>query len=256
MTSHNSFEKFATPISIIVAGLLIGGGIVLSKMTPVSPSSQQDPQADAQVTTIDKKTVASFISDDRIVLGNKKAKNVIIEVSDPSCPFCHFAAGFNPELVEQTGQTQFKTVANGGTYTAPIPEIEKLVASGDAVYVYSFGNGHGAGLVAMQALYCANEQGKFWEVHNKLMTGAGYTLINNTVKNDITKSPLLVKFIGDAADPVAMQSCIDSKKYEASITRDTTEDSKLKFSGTPHFVVNGQIFRGAVDFNTIKSALK
>ena len=103
MTSHNFFEKFATPISIVVAGLLIGGGIVLSKMTPVSPSSQQDPQADAQATTIDKKTVASFISDDRIVLGNKKAKNVIIEVSDPSCPFCHFAAGFNPELVEQTG---------------------------------------------------------------------------------------------------------------------------------------------------------
>lgn len=257
MTSHNFFEKFATPISIVVAGLLIGGGIVLSKMTPTAGDAQQrDPQADAQATTIDKKVVNAFITDDRIVLGDRKAKNIIIEVSDPSCPFCHFAAGFNPELVDQTGQTQFKTVANGGKYTAPIPEIEKLVASGDAVYVYSFGNGHGNGLVAMQALYCANEQGKFWEVHNKLMTGAGYTLINDTVKNDVTKSGLLVRFIGDAADSAALQSCIDSQKYEASITRDTTENSKLKFSGTPHFVVNGQIFRGAVDFNTIKSALK
>lgn len=256
MTSHNFFEKFATPISIVVAGLLIGGGIILSKMTPTTNTTQQDPQTDAQATTIDKKVVSSFISDDRIVLGNKKAKNIIIEVSDPSCPYCHFAAGLNPELVEKTGQTQFKTVTNGGTYTAPIPEIEKLVETGDVVYVHTYGNGHGAGLVAMQALYCANEQGKFWGVHNKLMTGTGYDLINNIVKNDFSKSSLLVKFIDDAADPVAMQSCIDSKKFEASITRDTTENSNLKFSGTPHFVVNGQIFRGAVDFNTIKAALK
>lgn len=255
MTSHSLFEKFATPISIIVAGGLIAVGIFLGKSAPTTSTTPQDPQA-ADQTTVDKKTVASFLTEDRIILGDKKAKNVIIEVSDPSCPFCHFAAGLNPELVEQSGQTQFKTVANGGTYTAPVPEIEKLVASGDAVYVYSFGNGHGNGTVAMQALYCANEQGKFWEVHNKLMTGAGYTLINDTVKNDASKSPLLVKFIGDAADSAALQSCIDSKKYEASITRDTNEDAKLQFSGTPHFVVNGKIFRGAIDFNTIKPELK
>mgnify|MGYP000874372399 FL=1 len=103
MTSHNSFEKFATPISIIVAGLLIGGGIVLSKITPGAAPATQNPQADAQATTVDKKVIASFISDDRIVLGNKKAKNVIIEVSDPSCPYCHFASG-NQNLAIKTGQ--------------------------------------------------------------------------------------------------------------------------------------------------------
>lgn len=255
MTSHNSFEKFATPISIIVAGLLIGGGIVLSKITPGAAPATQNPQADAQATTVDKKVIASFISDDRIVLGNKKAKNVIIEVSDPSCPYCHFASG-NQNLAIKTGQNQFKNKESGGTYVPFVPEIKKLVESGDAVYVYSFGNGHGNGEIATQALYCANEQGKFWEVHDKLMSGNGYELINDTVKNDPKQITTLVEYVSGSVDSIALQSCIESQKYTKSIERDITENSKLKFSGTPHFVVNGQIFRGAVDFNTIKSALK
>lgn len=256
MTTHTFFEKFATPISIIVAGGLIAGGIVLSKMTP-SNNTGSTPETTEQKTTVDKKTVATFINNaDRIVLGNKDAKNVIIEISDPSCPYCHFAAGLNNDLVSQSGLKQFQTVANGGNYIAPVPEIKKLVESGDAVLVYTFGNGHGNGELAMQALYCANDQGAFWNVHDKLMTGAGYTLINDTIKNDPKQSSVLTKFLADVSDATAMQSCLDSQKHTANVKRDISENSQLNFAGTPHFVVNGKIFRGAVDFTTIKTELK
>ena len=88
------------------------------------------------------------------------------------------------------------------------------------------------------------------------MSGNGYELINDTVKNDPKQITTLVEYVSGSVDSIALQSCIESQKYTKSIERDITENSKLKFSGTPHFVVNGQIFRGAVDFNTIKSALK
>jgi protein-disulfide isomerase len=256
MNTKHLFEKFATPISIIIAGALIGGGIVLSKMTSLNSTGSASETIE-QETTVDKKTIATFINNpNRIVLGNKKAKNVIIEVSDPSCPYCHFAAGLNNDLVTQSGLKQFQTVTEGGNYIAPVPEIKKLIESGDAVLVYTFGNGHGNGELAMQALYCANDQGTFWNVHDKLMTGAGYIMINDIVKNDPKQSTTLTKFLADVSDATAMQSCLDSQKHAANVKRDISENSQLNFAGTPHFIINGKIFRGAVDFTTIKTELK
>lgn len=52
MTTKNLFEKFATPISIIVAGALIGGGIVLAKGVTGSSSKNavvEAPTSEAQV---------------------------------------------------------------------------------------------------------------------------------------------------------------------------------------------------------------
>jgi hypothetical protein len=36
-------------------------------------------------------------------------------------------------------------------------------------------------------LYCAKEKGKFWEVHDLLMSAAGFDLVNNKVKNDVVQ---------------------------------------------------------------------
>src|SRR5690606_8342405 len=102
-------------------------------------------------------------------------------------PYCHIAAGKNGELNKSAG-AQFTLVADGGSYIAPVPEFRKLVDEGKAAYTYVYTNGHGNGRVAAQALYCANEQGKFWEVHDLLFSATGYSIINDTVKNDISKA--------------------------------------------------------------------
>lgn len=111
-----------------------------------------------------------------VKFGNADSKLIFIEVSDPSCPYCHFAAGKNPELSNQ--QAQFKLVANGGTYLSPVQEMKKLVTEGKAAMAYIYSNGHGNGTIATQALYCAFENGKYWEAHDILMSSAGYSLMN------------------------------------------------------------------------------
>lgn len=256
-THHNFFEKYNTFFAIIIGALLIGGAIVLTKSMPSKQAPQVVPQEQQKkITTVDEKTTKQFIANDRIVLGNADSKNIVIEISDPSCPFCHFASGKNPELVKQAGRTQFVPVEFGGKYLAPVPEFEKLSESNDIAYVYSYGNGHGNGALAAEALYCAHERGEFWGAHDLLMGNAGYTLVNDTVQNDRTKSEVMAKFLGSVVDEKFMTQCLSSAKYESRIARDIAENAQLGFSGTPHFVINGNIVQGAADFSAMKGFLK
>lgn len=257
-THHNFFEKYNTFFAIIIGAILVGGAIVLTKSMPSAqaPQNQQAAQQKPSDTPITADIYKTFITEDRIVLGNKNSKNVVIEVSDPSCPFCHFASGKNPDLVKQTGRTDYLSTEFGGTYLAPVTEFEKLSKSGDIAYIFSYGNGHGNGRLASEALYCAYERDGFWPVHDKLMSGPGYTMINDTIQNDRTKSAALAKFLASEIDEKFMTECLTSAKYESRIDRDVAENSKLQFSGTPHFVINGNIVRGAADFPSMKEFIK
>ena len=59
------------------------------------------------------------------MFGKKDSKILFVEFSDPSCPFCHVAAGKNPELNKQAG-AQFTMEKDGGTYVPPVPGNEEV----------------------------------------------------------------------------------------------------------------------------------
>lgn len=250
---QNQTNKF---LIVLVAALVLFCGYLFKEVSSLkaNPAAGQ-AQQQAAPESVDDKVVQSFLTDDRIVVGDKNSKNVILEISDTSCPFCHVASGKNPELVAQMGE-QFKSVADGGSYTPPVPEIKKLVDAGEAVYVHMFGSGHGNGFLAAEALYCAHDQDQFWQAHDKLMTNAAYTLLNDQIKNDRTQAAALAEFLAPEIDPAFMTECLSSKKFESRVTRDVSKNAELYFSGTPHYVVNGKIFGGAVDFNAMKAELK
>jgi len=199
--------------------------------------------------------IKALFNNKNLVLGNKNSKNLLVEIADPSCPYCHVVAGQNPELNKQAGP-QFTMVADGGTYIPPVPEIKKLVDQEKAAFVYIYANGHGSGEMGAKALYCANEQGKFWEVHNLLMGNAGYNLMNNDVGNDKTKSQELVDFLSSAADSGKLKQCLDSGKYDKKLTEDMAIAASLGFRGTPDFYINATNFAGAQNWENMKSAIK
>ncbi len=215
--------------------------------TKVTGTQQQ--AADKPNVSIDQ--IKELFKKDVIKFGDANKKVLLVQISDPSCPYCQIAAGKNPELNTQAGD-RFKLVTDGGTYLAPVPEMEKLVDSGQAGYVYIYQNGHGAGEMAQKAMYCAFEQGKFWEAHDTLMTNAGYNLINNTVKNDKTKSQDLADFLKSAVDAGKLKSCLDSGKYDNRIASDMSLAASLGAQGTPGFFVNTTNFAGAYSWNDMK----
>lgn len=202
-------------------------------------------------TTVDLAKIQDKFDGKHITFGDKNAKLLITEVSDPSCPYCHIAGGLHPEL--NNGSSQFKMVKDGGTYEPPVTEIKKLVQSGKASFIFLFAPGHGNGEVGTQAMYCAYDQGKFWEAHDVLMTKAGYDLLNDVVKNDITQSAKVVSLIGSAVDSKKLQSCLDSKKYASQPADDTTFVQGLGFGATPTFFVNSTVIEGAQSWTAFKS---
>jgi protein-disulfide isomerase len=199
---------------------------------------------------------SSLFDGDVIKFGRADSKNVFVIISDPSCPYCHIAAGRNLEISQQMGSSKFVTVANGGEYIAPMIEMRKMLETGKAGLIYLYQNGHGNGELAMKALYCAHEKGKFWQVHDKLMTDGGYKLINNEVKNDIGNLDLLTEYLKYQIDPTWLDQCLKSGKYDARIKSDVQKSVGLGASGTPTFIVNGKVYGGAYSWVDMEGSLK
>lgn len=204
--------------------------------------------------TVDLTVVKSAFNDALIKFGDDTSKLVLLEISDPSCPYCNIAAGYNGELNSQAG-AQFKLVADGGTYVSPVQEMEKLAQSGEASFAMIYMNGHGAGEMAMKSLYCAYEVGKFWEASALIFNGDGYDLVNNVVRNDSTKSGDLADFLSSAVDRDVMKSCLDSGKYDEQLVKDSGIASTLGVTGTPGFFVNENKYSGAYSYTDMEPAV-
>ncbi|MCL5784975.1 MAG: DsbA family protein [Patescibacteria group bacterium] len=266
MKNNSINPLYSTPSAILVGSLivaitiLIHGGIIKigPKTTTQAQVTQQASPQPAQPTpppaaSLDQ--VKSVFNKSAIKFGDTNSKLVIIEVADPSCPYCHIAAGKNPELNKQAGQ-RFSLVADGGTYVPPVPEIKKLVEAGKASFAYIYTPGHGNGEMGTKAMYCAFEKGRFWEVHDLLMGSSGYDLLNNKVKNDKTKSQELADFLQPVFDPGTMKQCLDSGKYDNKLKEDISLASSIGINGTPGFYLNANQFAGAYSYTDMESAVK
>lgn len=212
-----------------------------------------NPQQQAQQKELKIDEIKKLFTKDFIHFGDDKRKILIVEISDPSCPYCHIAGGHNQELAKESGR--FAYVSDGGNYIPPVPEIKKLVDEKKTSFAFIYSNGHGNGRIAAEALYCAFEKGKFWEVHDKLMTNEGYSLINEQVANDRSKANLLVNFLSDTIESQFLSNCLSSAKYEKNLLRDEQLSPSLGFQGTPHFIINTKMFPGAYSFSDMKSAM-
>lgn len=237
-------------VAILVAGNVIQIGSKGSTAAPTAAPTANQPQQPVVTLNLIKDTFSKAL----IKFGNSNAKLIVLEIADPSCPYCQIAAGKNSALNKQAGP-QFTAVADGGTYVAPVPEIEKLVNSGQASFAYIFSPGHGNGEMGTKALYCAFDQNKFWQVSDLLMSAAGYDLMNNTIKNDSSKSGDLAKFLSSAADQTALKTCLDSGKYDGRLKTDQALAQGLGITGTPAFYLNANPFLGAYNYKEMESVV-
>lgn len=265
--SFNIKEYFVPALIVIAIGLAFFSGTLWQKVknfengatTATTGTTQQTAQ-----TTVTIDAIKDLFGKDIIKFGDAKRKVLFVEISDPSCPYCHIAGGYDPEIAKAVG-ARFQYSTDGGNYVPPVTEIEKLVKDGKASFAYIYYPGHGNGEMAMKALYCAQEKDKFWEVNQLLMSAAGYAIQNGsdpagkpatvTVGNDKTKSGELAEFLKGAIDPNFMKSCLDSGKYDARLQSDQSLAGTLNVQGTPGFYVNATNFPGAYSYTDMKSVV-
>ena len=97
---------------------------------------------------------------------------------------------------------------------------------------------HKDAMPAHLAAMAANEQGKFWEYHDKLFGNPGKFKDEN-LKGYATELGLDMK---------RFEAAYSTGKYKAAIDADTNEAMTLGATGTPAFFVNGRYLSGAKPF--------
>ncbi|MEO6728431.1 MAG: thioredoxin domain-containing protein [Candidatus Dojkabacteria bacterium] len=260
-----NIDKFLMPGAIFLSALVLSASLffglnniatkVGSVTTTTGTTTTTPPAATGAVTVTADQIKSLYSLSNGIKFGDDSKKVTFVEFSDPSCPYCHIAGGKNAELNKSSG---FTLVADGGTYTAPVPEFKKLVDEGKASYMWFYTNGHGNGEVGTRALYCAHEQGKFWDMHDYLYGADGYSIQNDTVKNDTTKYDTLITAMKGKTGGVNLdnlKSCLNSGKYDSRLTEDQAKGTELGVSGTPGFFVNETNFAGAYSYTDMQSAV-
>lgn len=259
--SPKSLQQFFVPVLVVAAiGLAFFSGSLWQKVQTLEKGGAAAGAATAttapgtQTPNVSLDTIKGLFGKDLIKFGDASRKVLFVELSDPSCPFCHAADGQDHTIYKSLGAT-FQLVADGGAYVSPTAEMKKLVDSGKASLVYIYYPGHGNGQMGMKALYCANEKGKFWDAHALLMSDAGYTLMNTTVQNDKTKSQVVADFLKSVVDPSFMKSCLDSGKYDARLQSDQDLATSLGIQGTPDFYVNSTNYPGAYSWTDMAAAV-
>ncbi|MHB9033459.1 MAG: DsbA family protein [Anaerolineae bacterium] len=246
-----SLEAWVNTLTTAQATAIAEAAAAAAATTPAAPAAQ----ATAPSGTLTMDTIKGVFDMNVVKFGDASRKVLIVEVTDPSCPYCHIAGGDDPELAAQV-DARFKYTSDGGTYVPPVPEIRKLVESGEASYAFIYYPGHANGEMATKALYCAFDQGKFWEAHDLLYSFAGYNLINSTVKNDPAQSGTLADFLKGALDATALKACLDSGKYNSRLNEEATFAVSALMDpqggGTPTFVINTTRFNGAYPWTSMQ----
>lgn len=233
--NNNSKRDYLVPISILVAGVLIAGAVIYS-VGVKSSDNTANKQANVAGTAVSPLKLTSG----DVVLGDAKAPVTIIVYSDPSCPFCAAAEGYNQRVIDYLKK-------GDSLWTPPTPGIiENYVNTGKAKLVFRYYPGHGSGEQAMKAMLCANEQGKFWQLKDKIFA-------NQESVADLAK---IKEFAGEVGVDVSkITECLDSGKYSTRLSTDTATGKAAGVTGTPAFFINNTLIEGARPFKDFKTVI-
>jgi protein-disulfide isomerase len=145
--------------------------------------------------------------------GKADAPVTLVEFTDYQCPFCkRHATGTLPQIVKEyvdTGKVRYVL------RDFPLKQI------------------HANASKLSEAVLCAGEQNKAWEMHDHIFSAA-----KSPDPNKLSKDIKALKL-----DSKAFNACLKSNKYASQIDASIGEGSKLGIRGTPAF------FLGKTDMN-------
>jgi protein-disulfide isomerase len=180
---------------------------------------------------------ASVVVDGAPSRGSASARVVVAEVSDYHCPFCR----------RYTQET--------------MPQLMKdYVATGKVRYVFldcPIAQLHPNAFRSHEAAQCAGQQGKYWEMHDKLFA--------SPPQNDAAGLASVASAAG-VPDADKFKACLSGGSEAAGINQSLRRMSEAGISGTPTFLIGVapapgaplkvvRVVRGAKPYEEFKSAI-
>jgi protein-disulfide isomerase len=150
--------------------------------------------------------------------GPVRAPVTIVEFSDFECPFC----------------------------AALFPILKKVEANyGDRIRIvyrqFPLDDLHPHAQQAAEASLCANEQQKFWEMHDSMFLD----------RQNLTNAALKQKAAALNLDTKTFNTCLDTAKYSDAINKDIQDGKVLGIAGTPGMFINGRVLLGTHSYEEI-----
>ena len=218
----------------VIGGHLVNQGASANELSTIIDALLQKQETgslpDTVITVTPSPTPDTDFEEESVAsLGSPDAPVTIIEFSDFQCPYCE-------RFYSQTFE-QLKT---------------NYIDTGKVRFVFkdfplSF---HEKAMPAALAAECAGEQGKYWEMHDKLF-GEQQRWVKSDKPNDVFKE--FAKELG--VDTDKFNECLDSQKYLAEIREDQQEGLAAGVQGTPAFFINGQFLSGAQPYQVFQQVI-
>lgn len=153
--------------------------------------------------------------------GPKNAKVTIVEFSDFQCPYC----------------------------SRVVPTVHKIIDTYKDDVRFCFRNNplsfHKDAALAAQAAMAANEQGKFWEMHDKIYAN----------QRQIKRADLEGYAQGIGLNMSKFKAALDNNAFATQIAEDQKAAAKFGSRGTPGFFINGLKLAGAQPFERFKAVI-
>ncbi|MBA3671528.1 MAG: DsbA family protein [Gemmatimonadaceae bacterium] len=162
------------------------------------------------------------------LMGSPNAPVEVVEFADFECPGCgQYSTITEPDVrtrLINTGQIRMRYI----DYPLPMHK-----------------NTWDASLSAA----CANDQGKFWEMHDVIFAS------QDRWNGEATSRPRgvlsdLAKSIG--LDMTKYDACMEADTHRAKIQSHLAEAERRQINQTPSFVIGGKIYPGALPYDEIK----
>jgi len=189
------------------------------------------PKPRAQEVTVSTDTANAGASHG-YSFGKTDAPVQILEFGDFECPQCaRFATLTEPDLRKRlvgTGQVSFTF------YDFPIPEIHRNTEA------------------ASNAAACADEQGKFWEMHDRIFDS------QDRWNGEATDQP--GKIFAELAAGIGLnvpswQQCFDARKYQKRINANLAEGLRRGVNATPSFIIDNRLHTGSMGYDELKAVV-
>jgi protein-disulfide isomerase len=163
------------------------------------------------------------------LLGDANAPVQVLEFADFECPACgQFSLVTEPDVRQrliQTGKVSYRY------FDYPLKQ-------------------HRNSLVASLAAACANDQGKFWQMHDALF-------FNQPEWSSESTSDPMKYFAGYAKqiglDVDAWKQCVSEQRHLATILGNREEGNKVGVAQTPTFVIGKKLVVGAVGYDEFRA---
>ena len=158
----------------------------------------------------EKITTQSLIQNGSPIMGNPNAPITIVEWGDYQCTFCYKFHQSSKDIL-----------------------IEEYVNTGRINFVFrDFPLNGSDSVLAAQASYCADDQGKYWEYHDEIYKNWAGERTGWVTRQSLDQFANTV-----GLDLVQFNKCLDDEKYQQRVLENEKFGVKIGIKATPSFLI-------------------